>query len=85
MPSGRFLANSACSLQSDTLILPVVSETLKDATLTFSFRDVVTSRNSGVDTMVASIVIGVSDFKIAVEYNFEGIDWGTKNMVRIDK
>ena len=35
--------------------------------------------------MVAAIFVGVNDFKIAVEFNFEGIDWGTKNMVRIDK
>jgi len=35
--------------------------------------------------MVITIIIGLSDHRKAVEFAFEGIDWGTKNMVRIDK
>ena len=35
--------------------------------------------------MIISTIMGVFDFKDAVEYNFDSIDWGSKNMVRIDK
>ncbi len=58
MPEASFVANSARFLQTAKLILPVSSDTMKDVTFTFSFCDVVTSRNFGVDTIVASIVNG---------------------------
>ena len=35
--------------------------------------------------MVIAIIVGVSEHRGAVEFAFEGVDWGTKNMVRIDK
>ncbi len=35
--------------------------------------------------MVITIIIGVSDHRKSIEFAFDGIDWGTKNMVRIDK
>ena len=37
-----------------------------------------------IPVMAATMIIGIMDLKSSAESNSEDIDWGTKNMVRID-